>query len=102
MSTHTPGPWAQNVARIESEREHGWANDGWIIAKCEGPDAAANARLIAEAPALKERLESAIDALDRLTDRIDGTGFAHSDEFRSALDEIDLARAAIAKAEGEK
>jgi hypothetical protein len=59
-----------------------------------------DARLIEAAPDLKERLQSAIDALDRLTDRIDGTGFSYSEEFISALDEIDLGRAAIAKAEG--
>ena len=60
-----------------------------------------DARLISAAPDLKERLQSAIDALDRLTDLIDGTGFSYSAEFSSALDEIDLGRAAIAKAEGE-
>lgn len=43
---HTPEPWATNGTRIESEHSHGWANDGWIIAGLEGPDAEANARRI--------------------------------------------------------
>jgi hypothetical protein len=59
-----------------------------------------DARLIEAAPELKDRLQRAIDALDRLTDMIDGTGFSESDEFNNALDEISLSRAAIAKAEG--
>lgn len=52
--THTPGPWVVNEDgnRVESEREHGWANDGWIICKPDGPDASANARLISAAPDL--------------------------------------------------
>jgi hypothetical protein len=43
---HTPEPWATNGTRIESENNHGWVNDGWIIAGLEGPDAEANARRI--------------------------------------------------------
>lgn len=46
MSEHTKEPWAFNGARIESRDEHGWANDGWIAALCEGPEAIANARRI--------------------------------------------------------
>jgi hypothetical protein len=40
----TAGILAANGDRIESKGDHGWINDGWIIAKCEGPDAFANAR----------------------------------------------------------
>ena len=52
---------------------------------------AVNAELI-------KALERSADALDRLTDKVDGTGFSSSDEFNNALDEIDLGRAAIASA----
>ena len=47
---------------------------------------------------LLKALQSAVDALDALTDKVDGTGFSSSPEFNRALDEIDLARAVIAKA----
>lgn len=44
---HTPEPWAVNgTRRIESRDEHGWANDGWIIADTDGPQGEANARRI--------------------------------------------------------
>ena len=43
---HTPEPWAKNGTRVESEHEHGWANDGWIICGLDGPDAEENARRI--------------------------------------------------------
>jgi hypothetical protein len=49
-----------------------------------------------------EALRRAVDALDALTDKVDRTGFAESDEFNRALDEIDLGRAAIAKVQGEQ
>lgn len=42
-------------------------------------------------------MEQALDALDSLTDRIDGTGFSESDEFSYALDVISALRAAIAQ-----
>lgn len=45
--------------------------------------------------ALEEGLRRATDALDLLTDKVDGTGFAVSDEFSNALDEIDLGRALL-------
>ena len=47
--THTKEPWAFNGARIESRDEHGWANDGWIVAMNEGPEAIDNARRIVAA-----------------------------------------------------
>lgn len=46
MSEHTKEPWTTNGVRIESTNEHGWANDGWIVGDCDGPDALANARRI--------------------------------------------------------
>ena len=42
--SHTEGLLATNHDRIESKDDHGWINDGWIIAQCLGPDAVANAR----------------------------------------------------------
>lgn len=45
--------------------------------------------------ALESGLRRATDALDLLTDKVDGTGFAVSDEFSNALDEIDLGRALL-------
>lgn len=57
-------------------------------------------RLHAVNAELLEALRGAIEALDRLTDLVDGTGFSEADDFNRALDEIDLARAAIAKAGG--
>jgi len=65
---HTPGPWATvppdaggwavQYHRMTSES----VNGGYVSAMCPGPDAEANARLIAAAPAL---LEAARVALDR-------------------------------------
>jgi len=46
-SKHTQEPWIVNgTIRIESEHEHGFVNDGWIIAEMCGSDAKANARRI--------------------------------------------------------
>lgn len=59
----TPLPWAQNECRLESEREHGWANDGWIIAGFEGPDARANAAYIAAACNAAPELLAEVDRL---------------------------------------
>jgi hypothetical protein len=91
MSKHTPGPWATNETRIESEHEHGWVNDGWIIAGCEGPDARANARLIAAAPDL-------LDACMALLDLVENW---HPIEGMPAMSEqCGKVRKAIAKATG--
>lgn len=64
MIKHTDGPWIANDKhsdsnypwRIESDA-NGYPNDGYIIAKLDGPDAEANARLIAAAPDLLEALK---------------------------------------------
>jgi len=105
MSKHTPGPWVIDPDWLPDEHPD-WRciiiklDDKHLRTSISGHIGEANARLIAAAPDLKERLQSAIDALDRLTDLIDGTGFSYSAEFGSALDEIDQARAAIAKVDG--
>jgi hypothetical protein len=96
MSKHTPGPW---IIRSRSGFDYGTTVYD-VPEVCTNIGNQQDACLIAAAPDLKERLQRAIDALDRLTDLIDGTGFSYSAEFSSALDEIDLGRAAINKAEG--
>lgn len=48
----TAGPWIASDEnptgnwRVETDAP-GWPNDGWIIATFEGPDAEANAKLVA-------------------------------------------------------
>ena len=62
MITHTPGPWSWGVRLTGSENHAGfhiWANKGWKVALVNPLDSTgeagkANARLIAEAPALLE------------------------------------------------
>jgi hypothetical protein len=66
----------------------------------DGEAAAELRRLHAMNEELLGALRGAVEALDRLTDLVDGTGFSDADDFNRALDEIDLGRAAIAKAGG--
>lgn len=82
---HTAGPWAVNEDgfKVESENEHGWVNDGWVVCVTEGPDKKSNARLIAAAPDL-------LGALKALRD--ESMGFVPQ-----CAEQVD---AAIAKAEG--
>ncbi len=65
---HTPGPWAVNEDgwKVESEKEHGWINDGWIVCSTHGPDAEANALLIAAAPDLLEAAKEAYEWMNGL------------------------------------
>lgn len=109
MSAHTPGPW----------RLHFWAENVGISADrpkqrdCEtvatvyrGPETAsyatdrekadANARLIAAAPDLLEALDGVIGFIDDLA--LLGGMTANG----GAQERLDAARAAIAKARGEK
>lgn len=65
MSKITNGPWVANDRhsdpsypwRIESDA-NGYPNDGYIIAKLDGPDAEENAKLIAAAPDLLQELRN--------------------------------------------
>ncbi len=77
MSKHTPGPWKREIRSVLIPiAPYEWAEAyGGSIA---------NARLIAAAPDLLEALKGVLRVADRKTD------------------EFDAARAAIAKAEGEK
>ena len=45
---------------------------------------------------MRELLQMAVDALDAITDKIDGTGFSSSNEFSHCLDTIDALRSALA------
>lgn len=72
---HTPGPWvvpgerprfvSANLDPSGEEREHvnrsGSLNSGCWIAEAKGPDALANARLIAAAPDLLEALKGLLN-----------------------------------------
>lgn len=90
----TPGPWAVNEDgwKVESDKEHGWVNDGWIICKLEGPDAKTNARLIASAPDLLNAAQTALSVFE--VEYI-------TDGREDLIQFMELIRAAIAKALGE-
>ena len=98
MTTHTPGPWKR-----EREPRGRWAvevreADGLdrLIVVVDGEDSESNARLIAAAPEL-------LELLSRVTERL---ALRAMDDHRftsmNEKDDIDLARAAIAKVKGEK
>ena len=92
MSKHTPGPWRlaisgegdigydeSDIAYVESEDVEG--NGLYVIARCNGPDRNGNAALIAAAPDLLAALKQC---------------FRDPNHYKSH----DMAKAAIAKAEG--
>jgi len=101
MSKHTPGPWAANKPTQSNGRAEVYAGPmlvaqafNWML-DAEGDEQCwADARLIACAPEL-------LEALNKLVDHID---FIPTDPYyRNETKELmDAARAAIAKAEGEK
>ena len=94
MSKHTPGPWAANKPTQSNGRAEVYAGPmlvaqafNWML-DAEGDEQCwADARLIAAAPELLEALAAASVALS----------IGHN-----ALIALDKARAAIAKATGEK
>lgn len=47
----------------------------------------------------REVMQQALDALERLTEKVSRTGFADSDAFTNALDTADLMRVALAQPE---
>lgn len=93
MSKHTPGPWAATYKHlgdapfVVESGQPGEPNGGCYMAECYGPDAEANARLIAAAPELLEALELLLFAPPS------GCVDHHAIDAK--------ARAAIAKARGE-
>jgi hypothetical protein len=56
---HTPGPWKNDEDIVDSCE----GNDEQPIAVCKGPDAIANARLIAASPDLLAACEKALQTL---------------------------------------
>lgn len=90
MAGYTKGPWAVNEDgwKVESEKEHGWVNDGWVICNLHGTDKEANASLIAAAPDLFEALEDLLEYDHILRESVNNT-------------DVDAAHAAIAKAKGQ-
>ncbi len=94
MSKHTPGPWFAKREGFSTVYVEARIGGGWVqeVAAC-GPTEAgqeqqeANARLIAAAPELLEALQSVLNSC------LDSQGLA--DAYKQA-------RAAIAKATGEK
>lgn len=114
MSKHTPsftpGPWEVQTDALETKLHTIWhRRDGFILVArtCFAPNSEANARIIAAAPRLLEALQRLADFVDGLEDQVNFTndGDGHYDECRSQSkelrEEVRLARAAIAEAEGE-
>jgi len=95
---YTAGPWIASNAhtgptcwRVEYDGEY--RNDGYVITSdLLGTDAEANARLIAAAPELYERLVMAVARIEDMLREDDGQAFK---EARKALPAF---RAALAKA----
>lgn len=96
-TAHTPAPWEsdsrthQNATYMQSGHQN--ENGGWVVCTCWGPDRDANARLIAAAPELLAALAACEQMLSeyRSTGRMTGWDAAR-----------DSARAAIAKAKGDR
>lgn len=108
MSKHTPGPWrlSDESPRIIKKDFRGIGRDsGCLIASTMGRDdsgfyasnkeADANARLIAAAPDLLEALECMIIGACAVA-------VPHNGERAVLQEAVNIARAAIAKATGEK
>ena len=115
---HTPGPWVYELESVDPSWAIVATASGAIVANVNsetGPDAtsapamrvipdAANARLIASAPELLSALQGIIDyaeteayALEELADCDEA-----KEQAASAYAAVEVARAAIAKATGEK
>jgi len=102
MSKHTPGPWT--AATIEGDdytfvepTDNSPDNDNanYVIARCSGPDRVENALLIAAAPDLLAALHEISRCCD---ERASFDGDPAMKRWCKATSEV--ARAAIAKAEG--
>lgn len=87
--SHTPTPWATNGTRVESEKEHRWANDGWIICDCMGSDAEANVR----------RIVACVNACEGVsTERLEnnyGQGYSAHDEVKDLRQQRDNLKASL-------
>ncbi len=92
----TPGPWKVDgllIKAIDHGKWFGIAKAGGTRLTIEGN--MANARLIAAAPTLLERLEDCAGVLQSLEDQLQGKSFAVTDALANA-------RAAITAAKGEQ
>jgi hypothetical protein len=99
MSQHTPGPWALSPYREHQSAVVMQAGTPRMVCEVYGysdlPDNAANARLIAAAPALLEALVNLLDwAPDKSSDGPDWL------KVKVHANDIERARAAIALAKG--
>lgn len=83
----TKGRFVAEVCRVESEKEHGWINDGWIICDCDGPDGEANAALFAE---MKNTLPALLDAIDEARGALRDCKEELWDEWHSGMSEGDF------------
>lgn len=98
---HTPGPW-KATCRDMTYKGGDWSEDEFLQWEVEGPRAPfgrgdffqADARLIAAAPDLLEALHAMLSHTAMLDPSQGFDGFDHS--------AVNQARAAIAKAEGER
>lgn len=103
---HTPGPW--HVSEPAADRQEAFAfsirgQSGWAIAEvCKWPNAsAANARLIAEAPAMRDALETFADGFAVLHSALKQSNYAADATFmRAWLDTFAEARALLARIDG--
>ena len=80
MSKHTPGPWYFRPTLQGSESPEAYAvmaekalNDDAPVAMCWGPDAEANARLMATVPELLSSCRRLVGLVERITTRPDLT-----------------------------
>lgn len=89
MTDYTPGQWDIRPPKLghNSFQDH-WhieppdtiANDGFKICDLYGPDAEANAQLIASAPRLKEEHAELVEALE--------LAYAHMDPAMSPVSDV--------------
>lgn len=92
MSAYTPGPW---FTAATSTIGHHYVTDGDGFTICDpSPMGAANARLIASAPALVDVLRCALADLEGLADEYE------LDDEHPARESIAEARALLARIEG--
>ena len=104
MGEHTPGPWFVREADDDQRRRAGSirvdCQGGEAVTKVWGfnDEALANARLIATAPELLERVRSSNVALEEAANLLEGHGLAGCARIMRGY--IDGNNAAIAKATG--
>lgn len=95
----TPGPWSIESRQLEGKNDFAVSpaagNAGFVTALTHGPDAEANACLIASAPELYE-------ALDELIELARPNVYPQPDKPDSPYAKLERARAALAKARGDQ